>query len=95
MGATPFQIISRVMVPESLPGFIANVTIALTTILGYSAMAGIIGGGGLGKIALSYGYYRYQTNIMIVCVILLVLLVQVFQTVGTFWATRSDKRLRK
>ena len=59
------------------------------------AMSGVIGGGGLGKIALSYGYYRYQTNIMIVCVILLVLLVQVFQTVGTLWATRSDKRLRK
>ena len=52
-------------------------------------------GGGLGKIALSYGYYRYQTNIMIVCVVLLVLMVQVFQTVGTAWATRSDKRLRK
>ena len=64
-------------------------------ILGYSAMSGVIGGGGLGKIALSYGYYRYQTNIMIVCVVLLVLMVQVFQTVGTFWATRSDKRLRK
>ena len=70
-------------------------TTALTTILGYSAMSGVIGGGGLGKIALSYGYYRYQTNIMIVCVILLVLLVQAFQTVGTLWATKSDKRLRK
>ena len=62
---------------------------------GYSAMSGVIGGGGLGKIALSYGYYRYQTDIMIVCVILLVLMVQVFQSAGTFWATRSDKRLRK
>ena len=78
-----------------LPGLISSMTTALTTILGYSAMSGVIGGGGLGKIALSYGYYRYQTNIMIVCVILLVLLVQIFQTVGTFWATRSDKRLRK
>ena len=95
MGASPFQIICKVMIPESVPSLIQNVTIALTTILGYSAMSGIIGGGGLGKIALSYGYYRYQTNIMIVCVILLVLLVQVFQTVGTLWATRSDKRLRK
>ena len=91
MGATPFQIITKVMIPECLP----SMTTALTTILGYSAMSGVIGGGGLGKIALSYGYYRYQTNIMIVCVILLVLLVQIFQTVGTFWATRSDKRLRK
>ena len=95
MGATPMQIICKVMIPESVPSLIQNVTISLTTILGYSAMSGVIGGGGLGKIALSYGYYRYQTNIMIVCVILLVLLVQIFQTVGTFWATRSDKRLRK
>ena len=95
MGATPFQIITKVMIPECLPGLISSMTTALTTILGYSAMSGVIGGGGLGKIALSYGYYRYQTNIMIVCVILLVLLVQIFQTVGTFWATRSDKRLRK
>lgn len=61
----------------------------------YLFIGSFIGGGGLGKIALSYGYYRYQTNIMIVCVVLLVLMVQVFQTVGTFWATRSDKRLRK
>ena len=95
MGATPFQIITKVMIPECLPGLISSMTTALTTILGYSAMSGVIGGGGLGKIALSYGYYRYQTNIMIVCVILLVLLVQIFQTVGTFWAARSDKRLRK
>ena len=72
MGATPFQIITKVMIPECLPGLISSMTTAL-----------------------SYGYYRYQTNIMIVCVILLVLLVQIFQTVGTFWATRSDKRLRK
>ena len=95
MGATPMQIICKVMIPESVPSLIQNVTIALTTILGYSAMSGVIGGGGLGKIALSYGYYRYQTNIMIVCVVLLVLMVQVFQSAGTFWATRSDKRLRK
>ena len=95
MGATPFQIITKVMIPECLPGLISSMTTALTTILGYSAMSGVIGGGGLGKIALSYGYYRYQTDIMIVCVILLVLMVQVFQSAGTFWATQSDKRLRK
>ena len=58
-------------------------------------MSGAIGGGGLGKVAISYGYYRYQTNIMIVCVVLLILLVQTFQSVGTFWANQSDKRLRK
>ena len=93
MGATPFQIITKV--PECLPGLISSMTTALTTILGYSAMSGVIGGGGLGKIALSYGYYRYQTDIMIVCVVLLVLMVQAFQSVGTLWATKSDKRLRK
>ncbi len=95
MGATPLQIITKVMIPECTPSLISSMTTALTTILGYSAMSGVIGGGGLGKIALSYGYYRYQTGIMIVCVVLLVLMVQVFQTVGTLWATRSDKRLRK
>ena len=95
MGATPFQIITKVMIPECLPGLISSMTTALTTILGYSAMSGVISGGGLGKIALSYGYYRYQTDIMIVCVVLLVLMVQAFQSVGTLWATKSDKRLRK
>ena len=64
MGATPFQIITKVMIPECLPGLISSMTTALTTILGYSAMSGVIGGGGLGKIALSYGYYRYQTGII-------------------------------
>ena len=95
MGATNLQIVMKVLLPEAMPGIVAGLTISLVSLVGYSAMAGAIGGGGLGKIALSYGYYRYQTNIMIVCVVLLVLMVQVFQTVGTFWATRSDKRLRK
>ncbi len=95
MGATPFQIISRVMVPESLPSLIANVTIALTTILGYSAMAGIIGGGGLGQIAINYGYYKYKYLIMIVATALLVILVQIFQSLGTRLSVRCDKRLRR
>ena len=95
MGATPFQIISRVMVPESLPSLVANVTIALTTILGYSAMAGIIGGGGLGQIAINYGYYKYKYLIMVVATVLLVILVQVFQSVGTWLSVRCDKRLRR
>lgn len=95
MGATPFQIISRVMVPESLPSLIANVTIALTTILGYSAMAGIIGGGGLGQIAINYGYYKYKYLIMIVATVLLVVLVQIFQSLGTRLSVRCDKRLRR
>lgn len=94
LGATPFQIITRVMLPESVPSLISNLTIAITTILGYSAMSGIIGGGGLGKIAINYGYYRYQYVIMLVAVVLLIIMVQVFQTVGTGLAQRADKRIR-
>ena len=95
MGATPMQIVCKVMIPESVPSLIQNATIALTTILGYSAMSGIIGGGGLGKVAIDYGYYRYKYLVMFAAVILLILLVQAFQSVGTFWANQSDKRLRK
>lgn len=95
MGATPLQIITKVMIPESLPGLISNTTIAMTTILGYSAMAGIIGGGGLGQIAINYGYYRYKYLIMVVATVLLVVMVQVFQSIGTWLAVRCDKRLRK
>ena len=94
MGATPLQIICKVMIPESVPSLISNVTIALTTILGYSAMSGIIGGGGLGKIAIDYGYYRYKYLVMYIAVILLILLVQVFQSVGTKLSVKSDKRLK-
>lgn len=94
MGATPLQIIVRVMIPESIPSLISGATIAITTILGYSAMSGIIGGGGLGKIAINYGYYRYKYLIMVAAVILLILLVQVFQSVGTRLATKLDKRLK-
>ena len=95
MGATPLQIITKVMIPESLPGLIANVTIAMTTILGYSAMAGIIGGGGLGQIAINYGYYRYKYLIMVVATVPLIIMVQVFQPLGTWLAVKCDKRLRK
>ena len=95
MGATPMQIICKVMIPESVPSLIQNVTIALTTILGYSAMSGIIGGGGLGKVAIDYGYYRYKYLVMFAAVILLILLVQLFQTVGTKLAVKCDKRLKK
>ncbi len=94
MGASPFKIICKVMIPESVPSLIQNVTIALTTILGYSAMSGIIGGGGLGKIAIDYGYYRYKYLVMFVAVIILILLVQLFQSLGTYLAKRCDKRLK-
>ena len=94
MGASPFQIIMKVMIPESVPSLLSNFTIAVTTILGYSAMGGIIGGGGLGKIAMNYGYYRYMYLVMYVAVILLIILVQIFQSVGTRLSVKSDKRLK-
>ena len=94
MGAKPFQIITKVMIPESVPSLISGATIAITTILGYTAMSGMIGGGGLGKIAINYGYYRYKYIVMIMAVILLILLVQVFQSVGTRLSQKLDKRLK-
>ncbi len=95
MGASPMQIIVKVMIPESVPSLISNLTIAITTILGYSAMSGIIGGGGLGKIAINYGYYRYKYLVMVVAVILLIIMVQVFQSVGTRLTTKTDRRLKR
>ena len=95
MGATPLQIICKVMIPESIPSLLNNLTITITTVLGYSAMSGIIGGGGLGKIAINYGYYRYKYLVMTIAVLFLILLVQIFQSVGTRLAVKSDKRLRK
>ena len=95
MGASPFQIIVKVMIPESVPSLLSNLTTALTTVLGYSAMSGAIGGGGLGKIAIDYGYYRFKYLVMLIAVVLLVVLVQIFQTVGTKLASKCDKRLKK
>lgn len=94
MGASPMQIIIKVMLPESVPSLISNFTIAVTTILGYTAMSGIIGGGGLGKIAINYGYYRYKYLVMLMAVILLIILVQIFQSVGTKLSIKTDKRIR-
>lgn len=94
MGASPMQIITKVMLPESVPSLISNFTIAVTTILGYTAMSGIIGGGGLGKIAINYGYYRYKYLVMLMAVILLIILVQIFQSVGTKLSIKTDKRIR-
>lgn len=95
MGASPLQIIFRVLIPESVPSLISNITIALTTVLSYSAMSGIIGGGGLGKIAINYGYYRSEELVMFIAVFLLIVLVQIFQTVGTRMAIKEDKRIRR
>jgi len=92
MGAGNFRIVTKVLLVEARTSLITGMTIAIGTILGYSAMAGTIGGGGLGDIAIRYGYYRYESGIMIVTVVLLVLLVQLFQTVGMHMASRLDKR---
>ncbi|MBR2547264.1 MAG: ABC transporter permease [Eubacterium sp.] len=95
MGASPWQIITKVMIPESVPSLISSLTTAVITILGYSAMSGIIGGGGLGKIAINYGYYRYKYLVMLIAVILLIAIVQIFQSIGTHAAISSDKRLKR
>ena len=94
MGASAWQIITKVMLPESLPSLLSGGTITVGTILGYGAMAGIIGGGGLGKIAIQYGYYNYKYLVMWAAVIGLIILVQLFQSVGGRLATKCDKRLK-
>ena len=94
MGSSPMQIISKVLLPEALPSLVVGASITVTTILGYSAMAGFTGGGGLGAIAINYGYYRYQDDVMLVTVILLVIIVQILQELGMRFAKMSDKRTR-
>lgn len=94
MGATSWQIVFRVMLPESVPSLITNFTLAITTIMGYTAMSGAVGGGGLGKLALSYGYQRYRYAILYLAVIVLVIITQVLQTFGTWLARKCDKRLK-
>ena len=92
MGASNWQIIWKVLIPEARTSLLINATIVIGTILGYSAMAGTVGGGGLGDVAIRYGYYRYETDIMIVTIVILVLLVQVLQGLGMRLAKRIDHR---
>ena len=94
MGASAWQIVTKVMLPEDLPSLISGCTISVGTILGYGAMAGIIGGGGLGKIAINYGYYNFKYLVMWAAVIGLILLVQIFQSGGTWLGNKCDKRLK-
>ena len=94
MGASAWQIVTKVLLPEALPSLISGGTITMGTILGYGAMAGIIGGGGLGQMAITYGYYNTKFLIMWAAVIGLIVLVQIFQSAGGRLATRCDKRLR-
>ena len=95
MGASTWQIVTRVMLPESVPSLITNFTLAITTIMGYTAMSGAVGGGGLGKLALSYGYQRYRFAVLYLAVIVLVIITQVIQSFGTWLARKSDKRLKE
>ena len=95
MGATPLQILLKVMLPESVPSLITNFTLAITTIMSYTAMSGAVGGGGLGMIAITYGYQRYRYAILYAVVVVLVVVVQVIQSFGTWLATKCDKRLKK
>ena len=93
MGASPFQIMTKVLLPEAKPSLLVGAAISITTILGYSAMAGIVGAGGLGAIAINYGYYRKQSDIMNVMVILMAIIVLLFQELGMRISKHTDRRL--
>ncbi len=94
MGASPWQIVWKVLIPEAKPSLISNFMVALITIFGYGAMAGILGGGGIGTIAINYGYYRRRALVMYFAVVLLIVLVQIFQAVGNVIVKKTDKRIR-
>ncbi|OWJ80112.1 methionine ABC transporter permease [Haematobacter genomosp. 1] len=95
MGATPLQIIRKVLIPEALPGITLGLTLAVVSLIGYSAMVGAVGGKGLGDLGIRYGYQRFMPEVMLVVVIILIVLVQLVQTVGEFIAARLDKRAAK
>ena len=92
MGATPFQIISKVLLPEAMPGIVAQLTTVIIALVGESAMAGAIGGGGLGDLAIRYGYQRFRPEVMLATVVVLIVLVQLVQFVGNTLAKKLDKR---
>ena len=94
MGSSSWQIIYKVLIPESKPSLIIGAAISVTTILGYSAMAGIVGGGGLGAVAMNYGLYRYDDQIMFITIVIIVVIVQILQEIGMMTAKKLDKRLK-
>ncbi|UAY90355.1 ABC transporter permease [Pectobacterium polaris] len=94
-GASPMRIIGTALLPEAKAGLLRGLTITLVSLIGYSAMAGIVGGGGVGDLAIRFGYYRYETEVMVITVIALVILVQVVQTLGDWLSKRADKRERR
>ena len=91
-GATPAQIIKDVLLPEAFPGLVRGLTVTAISLVGYSAMAGIVGGGGVGDLAIRFGYYRYQTGVMIITVVVLIVFVQIIQVVGDRIADDADKK---
>ena len=95
MGTPTFKIVTKVLIPEAKPSLITGAIISMVTILGYSAMAGTIGGGGLGQIAITYGYQKYQNNIIWICVALTIIIVQIIQELGAVIARKSDRRINK
>ena len=92
MGATPFQIIRKVLLPEALPGIVAGLTLSAVSLIGYSAMVGAVGGGGLGDLGIRYGYQRFLPEVMLAVVIVLIVLVQIVQSTGDLIARRVNKR---
>ena len=92
MGASEWEIIIKVLIPESISSIIATITTTIISIVGYSAMAGTIGGGGLGSIAVTYGYQRYRTDILIISIVIMVILVQIIQTIGNILAKKLNKK---
>lgn len=92
MGASPFQIIRKVLIPEALPSVIQNMTVVIVSLIGSSAMAGTIGGGGLGDLAIRYGYQRFQADVMIATIIVLVIIVQFMQFTGNLLSKRANKK---
>jgi len=91
-GAGKLSVILRILFPEALPSLVRNITVTAVSIIGFSAMAGTVGGGGIGDLAIRYGYQRYQTDVMLVCVVLLIILVQSIQLIGDFIANKLDKK---
>ncbi len=94
MGTPNFSIIVKTLIPEAMPSLVNGATITVTTILGYTAMAGYVGGGGLGAIAINYGYYRYKTPVMLVTVVLMVIIVQLLQLIGSLIEKKIDRRAK-
>ena len=94
MGTSNTQIVLKTIIPEAKPSLINGAAITVTTVLGYTAMAGYVGGGGLGSIAINYGYYRYNTPVMLVTVLLMIIIVQMFQMIGSAIEKKTDKRIR-